>query len=132
MKTKEVVDKTGIERETLRFYESKGLLPKTNRNNAGHRIYPDNTIVRIEFISKAKHAGFTLREIKDLIDLKNKKKSCRSGRDVALLKKKQITDQMKALKEMNAILERFIKACEKNGESGLSNPCHFSFEECCS
>ena len=132
MKTKEVIDKTGLDRETLRFYETKGLLPKANRTDAGHRIYPPNILVRIDFISKAKHAGFTLKEIKDLIDLQQKKKSCRAGRNVAILKKKQINAQMKALKEMNTILERFIMECEKNGDAGLNRPCHFSFDECCS
>lgn len=131
MKTKNVTDKTGIDRETLRFYESKGLLPKLGRTESGVRIYPSNTIDRLNFIQMAKKAGFTLLEIKELIELQQSKGPCRKGRDRATLKRKEITLKIKALQKMDKVLTKFISECEKKGEIGLSKPCHFSFEECC-
>lgn len=129
MRTKEIVEKTGIERETLRFYESKGLLPESKRTESGYRIFDKDTVERIQFIMTAKQAGFTLNEIKDLIDLQKNSGPCRSSRDIAKSKRDEISNKIKALKKMDKLLIRFISECEKNGERGLSKPCHFSFDK---
>lgn len=73
MKTKEVLEISGIDRETLRFYENKGLLPKMKRTDGGYRIFPEEIINRLRFIKTAKVAGFTLKEIKELVELKRKR-----------------------------------------------------------
>lgn len=130
MRTKDVVKRTGIDRETLRFYESKGLLPKASRNESGYRNYSEQTLARIEFISKAKKAGFTLSEIMMLIELQQRRGACRSGRDVVKEKRAEIKQKIKALRDIDKILQKFISECEKNGEVGLSQPCHFSFDKC--
>lgn len=128
MQTKDIVKKTNLDRETLRFYEERGLLPKLSRTKSGYRIYSEKVLSRIKFIQKAKEAGFTLSEIKSLIDLQQNKKSCRIGRDLAKIKKTKIKEKISALKKMDKILDNFILECEKNGQEGLSKPCHFSFE----
>lgn len=128
MKTNEIVETTGLDRETLRFYESKGLLTDIKRNLSGHRIFPDNTVSRIQFIQMAKKAGFTLAEIKQLIDLQKSKESCLYSRDMAQEKRVEISQKMKALKKMDTVLVQFIKKCEKNGEASLNRPCHFTFD----
>lgn len=129
LRTKEVIEKTGVDRETLRFYESQGLLPKMNRTSSGYREYPEQTVARLEFINKAKSAGFTLAEIKSLIDLQQKRGPCRNGRDAAKEKRDEINKKIRILKEMDRILQIFIHECEKSGEAGLNRPCHFSFDE---
>lgn len=131
MKTKDITDKTGIDRETLRFYEAKGLLPKLNRTESGIRLYPLSIIERIKFIQMSKGAGFTLNEIKELIELQQSKGPCRKGRDKAIIKKTEISKKIKALQKMDKILNKFISECERSGEEGLKKPCHFSFENCC-
>ncbi len=128
MKTIEIVEATGLDRETLRFYESKGLLTDIKRNLSGHRVFPENTVSRIQFIQMAKKAGFTLAEIKQLIDLQKNKESCLRGRDMAQEKRMEISQKMKALKKMDTVLVQFIEECEKNGPAGLNRPCHFTFD----
>jgi len=130
LRTKEVIEKTGVDRETLRFYEGRGLLPKLTRKDSGYRDYPEQTVARLEFINKAKCAGFTLKEIKSLLDLQQKREPCRSVRDAAKEKREEIKTKLKALKEMDMVLQKFIHECEKDGESGLGRPCHFSFDKC--
>lgn len=131
MRMKDIVEKTHIDKETLRFYESKGLLPEAKRTESGYRIFSAETVTRIQFITTAKQAGFTLNEIKDLIDLQQDSGPCRSSRDMAKSKKIEISDKIKALKKMDKMLTSFISECEKDGEKGLNKPCHFSFEKCC-
>lgn len=128
MSPKQVTDATGIDRETLRFYEAKSLLPKAKRSSAGYRDYPVSIIDRIQFIKASKAAGFTLREIKDLIELKHKNSTCRTGRDFAIQKRQEIKNKMKALREMKKVLDYFIDSCNSNGEKGLNQKCHLSFD----
>jgi MerR family mercuric resistance operon transcriptional regulator len=52
-----------INKETLRFYEKKGLLPKPKHTDGGYRIYDERTISRLKFFGKAKELGFKLTEV---------------------------------------------------------------------
>lgn len=67
-KRKDVSELLGINNETIRFYENKGLLPHFNREENGYRIFNKEHIIRLTFILQAKDFGFTLTEIKELID----------------------------------------------------------------
>ena len=70
MQTKDIMKLTGLDRETLRFYEKKGIITIPNRTASGYRKYNDEVVERINFTLMAKEAGFTLGEIKELLDLK--------------------------------------------------------------
>jgi len=131
MRTKEVLEKSGVDRETLRFYEGKGLLPKTKRTDSGYRIFPEEIVNRLRFIKTAQGAGFTLKEIKELVELKRKGATCKTGRDLASKKREELKLKMKALKEMDKVLDCFIDACESEGEDGLKRKCHLSFDMLC-
>ncbi len=58
---------TGLNIETLRFYEKNGLIPVPMRTDAGYRLYSEDTLSRLEFIKHAKNSGFTLDEIRNLL-----------------------------------------------------------------
>ena len=55
--------------QTIRFYEREGLLPVPTRNNSGYRCYDTGDIERVTFIKSNQELGFTLGEIKQLLDL---------------------------------------------------------------
>lgn len=129
MQIKEIIQQTGLNRETLRFYESKGLLPEARRTEAGYRLFPPAILPRIHFILQAQRAGFTLAEIKELIDFKKNGVSCREGREFAMRKKNEIAEKLKSLKVMEKLLSEFVRKCENRGEKGLTRPCHFSFDQ---
>jgi len=65
-KIKDVADRSGFSAATLRYYEEIGLLPEASRTPAGYRLYDDQTLERLAFISRAKQLGCTLDEIADL------------------------------------------------------------------
>lgn len=70
----ELARRAGVNKETVRFYESKGLLTPPERresgfHSAGYRQYADETVLLIKMIKQLKQLGFTLREIKLLFDL---------------------------------------------------------------
>ncbi len=73
MKIKEFSDRTGLSRDTIRFYEKMGLIPKPKRNKSGYREYDESMVIKTKMVSRAKELGFSLAEIKDLSKLLNNK-----------------------------------------------------------
>ncbi len=65
----ELSQKTGVSKDTLRFYEKAGLLNSTNkRGENNYRNYDDEAVLRLEFIKHGKALGFTLGEIRKAMD----------------------------------------------------------------
>lgn len=64
----QVAEAAGINRETLRYYERRGLLVPPERTLGGHRLYPPETVTVLRVIKAAQRLGFTLDEVADLIE----------------------------------------------------------------
>jgi len=60
----------GVKADTIRFYEKRKLLPKPERSAAGYRIYDSAAADRVQFIKKAQALGFSLQEIRRILDLR--------------------------------------------------------------
>lgn len=71
MSSGEVARAAGVNVETLRFYERRGLLPKPGRTVSGHRRYGAVTLERIQLIKRAQALGFSLPEIATLLEAMN-------------------------------------------------------------
>lgn len=67
MKIGELAKRTGLAPSTIRFYESKGLLPSAGRKSNGYREYPLETVALLSIITNAQQTGFTLDEIKQVL-----------------------------------------------------------------
>lgn len=59
---------TGTNTNTIRYYESQGLMLTAQRSESGYRVYSDEDAMRINFIQKAKLIGLSLTEIRDILD----------------------------------------------------------------
>ncbi len=70
LKTGELARRAGVNVETLRFYERKGLLPVPPRRPSGYREYPPGDVRRIRFIRRAQDLGFSLGEIRELLAIR--------------------------------------------------------------
>src|SRR3981081_968940 len=57
----------GVNLETVRYYERRGLLPKPPRSASGYRLFPAEAARRLRFIRRAQELGFSLREIRELL-----------------------------------------------------------------
>lgn len=107
----------GVGVETVRFYERQGLVPRPRRQVVGYRQYPLETVDRLRFIRRAKGLGFTLREIRELLDLRfDGTTKCSDMKHRAETKVKDIDDRIKALKQMRKTLNSLAKAC--SGRAG--------------
>ncbi|HTJ38547.1 MAG TPA: MerR family transcriptional regulator [Dactylosporangium sp.] len=67
LRTGEVAERAGVNIQTLRYYERRGLLAEPLRTPGGHRLYPPDTVTLLTAIKAAQRLGFTLDEVADLL-----------------------------------------------------------------
>lgn len=68
LRSGQVAAAAGVNLQTLRYYERRGLLTEPRRSLGGHRIYPPETVTVLRVIKAAQRLGFTLGEVADLLD----------------------------------------------------------------
>jgi Cu(I)-responsive transcriptional regulator len=91
-------EETGFSIQTIRYYESLGLLPAPDRSDSGYRKYDESYLQHINFIKNAKNMGFSLDEIKELIHLKSSNDAL--GKDVKHMVKLKMEELAKQIKEL--------------------------------
>lgn len=111
-----VAKAAGVNLETIRFYERRGLLPEPPRTDGGYRVFPPETIRRIRFIKRAQELGFSLREIQELLALRvDSRTSCADVRRRAQAKIADVEQKMRALQVIRKALVRLTAACTGRG-----------------
>jgi MerR family mercuric resistance operon transcriptional regulator len=109
----------GVNVETIRFYERKGLLPKPSSQRLVRR-YGAQDVKRVKFVIAAKSLGFTLNEIGSLLKLEDGK-HCHEVRDLAVLKLQDVRGKIATLQNMESALGRVIAGCCTTEQDGF---CH--------
>ena len=113
----ELAQRAGVGVETVRFYERKGLIAQPARPAAGFRAYPQDVIARLGFVHEAKQLGFTLKEIRDLLRLRdNPRTDAAAVRGRAAAKLAQIEDGIKKFQRMSVTLQDLLSRCPGGGE----------------
>jgi len=134
--TADVMRVYDLGRNTLRLYEEIGLLTGMNRTESGYREYEIRHLEDLKFILEAKKVGFTLNEIKDLLEVvrEHKKVTCGTVSSEVSEKVDEIDIQIKTLKAKKLFLADFLKTCgSKNKESECNvMAVGFSKSACCS
>src|SRR5262252_9659941 len=69
MQTHEVAERAGVNAQTLRYYERRGLLAEPPRSPAGYRDYPPAAVEVLRFVKRSQELGFTLAEVEELLSL---------------------------------------------------------------
>ena len=106
----------GVGAESLRFYEQQGLLEKPARNEAGYRIYAGGDLERLQFIRRAQDLGFSLQDIKQLLQLTGNIKTPRKTvRDFAEARLVVIRQKISDLQAMEKSLSRLVTQCSGKG-----------------
>lgn len=112
MRIGKVAAEAGVNVQTLRYYERRGLLPEPERGTSGYRAYDPDTVRLVRFIKRAQELGFTLREIEDLLELRQ---SPRRGADVRALAAAKVSDiehRIRQLRAMRSALWGLVEACD--------------------
>ena len=101
----------GVNVETVRFYERKGLVEQPRSPEHGFRRYDHGVVDRIRFIKRAQELGFTLAEVDELLSLQDVG-SCGDVRPVAEEKLAQVRAKLRDLHRVRRALEEYLVACE--------------------
>jgi DNA-binding transcriptional MerR regulator len=98
----------GVNVETIRYYERRGLLLPPRRSQSGYRLYGDDDRWRLAFIRRAKDLGFTLTEIAELLG----HGTVMDVLTAAQAKLDQVDRDMASLARLRAQLQQLVRTCE--------------------
>ena len=98
--------------QTLRYYESEGLLTPTERTPGGQRRYSEADKRRLHFIRHAREFGFSVDQIRELLDLAaDRERSCTEIDEVARRHRELVRRRIQMLTELERELDRMIGEC---------------------
>jgi MerR family mercuric resistance operon transcriptional regulator len=110
-----LASEAGVNVETVRYYHRRGLLPQPARPASGVRRYAISDAERLRFIKRAQAMGFTLEEIKSLLELRTNR-TCHATRALAIGKLEQIEMQIENLRRLRDELAGLVEACNTNSD----------------
>jgi MerR family mercuric resistance operon transcriptional regulator len=109
----ELSKKTGVNKETIRYYEKIGLVRKPARTANGYRVYDVDHVKRLSFIKRCRELGFTLKEIAALLDLVDGGRyTCGEIREHTVTHLKDVDDKIRDLRRMQRTLREMVSECE--------------------
>ena len=115
MRIGEVAEHAGVNVQTLRYYERRGLLAEPERTAAGYRLYPGEVIQVVRFIKRAQELGFSLDEIDRLLELRNDRvSSCDDVRGLALEKIAAVDEKVRRLSALKDALDHLVQHCDED------------------
>lgn len=111
--TGQIAKEAGVDKETVRYYERRGLIGPFRRSAGGYRQYPHDTVRRIRFIKRAQEVGFSLKEIRSLLEIRvSVASTCADVRKEASAKVDDIRSKIRRLSAMEEILVELMRRCE--------------------
>ena len=109
----EVSKRSGVNIETIRYYERLGLLPEPQRAANGRRVFEGEHLKRLIFIRRARAMGFSQDEVRALLVLADGgAKSCGEVRDIAKVHLRSIREKIADLNKMERVLSDTVSRCK--------------------
>jgi Hg(II)-responsive transcriptional regulator len=110
----EAADRAGVNVQTLRYYERRGLLPAPRRRASGYRDVPEDAVRRVRFIKRAQELGFTLEEVAELLKLRTVGRANRARvRAMAERRVEQIDRKIAELGALRDALRVLVHRCHE-------------------
>ncbi len=117
-----VAQQVGLQIETIRFYEKRGLIEDPPRSPSGYRRYPEEIVDRLRFIVSAKQLGFSLAEIEDLLKISGQSDPTCSEVETRLQEQiAAVEERIRALQRVSQTLTELVQQCHKKA-SGTGCP----------
>ncbi|MCY4756764.1 Hg(II)-responsive transcriptional regulator [Pelomonas aquatica] len=112
-----LADEAGVNVETIRYYQRRGLMAEPDKPMGGHRRYDPAAIKRVRFIKRAQVLGFTLEEVGSLLAL-DEACACAETRELATHKLQVIEDKLADLRAMRKALTALLQQCDTGEAQG--------------
>lgn len=114
----ELAKKANVSVDTIRYYEREKLIEPVFVRDSGYREFDKNSVETICFVIRAKDLGFSLKEIRGLLKLKNSPDTkCGEVKTLAEIKLADVTAKISALKVMKKDLNRLLNECTDTAAS---------------
>ena len=109
---------TEVRADTVRYYERIGMIGEAERTGAGYRKFDEQAAERVRFIKNAQGMGFTLDEIKQLLELASDEgaSDCSAVRDFAREKAADLEKQIRQMRAFKRELEALADSCPGEGQ----------------
>lgn len=108
----ELSEQTGVNTETIRYYERIKIIPAPPRTAGGRRVYDSNHLRILAFVRRARELGFSLEEVRALIRLGGPANaSCRQVRDIATHHLEDIRTKIADLRKLERLLAKTVARC---------------------
>ncbi len=109
--------RTGVNIETIRYYERIGLLPVALRRGR-YRFYGGTDVARLGFVRRSRELGFSIKEVRALLDLSaGGHESCSEARDLAAVHLRDVRTRIVDLRRMERTLATTVRACDAGENS---------------
>lgn len=105
-----LAEETGVHFETIRYYQRLGLMPTPPRPRGSVRRYTSDSVERLRFIRRAQGLGFSLDEVKLLLELATGE-HCAETRTLAQRKLRIVEEKIGELRRIEAALQKLVRAC---------------------
>ena len=107
-----VAKRAGVNIQTIRYYERRGLVFPDGHRDSGYRLYGEEAVRKLRFIRNAQDLGFPLDEIAKLLRLRiGRKIQCGKVKKQAQARLKIVQDKIAGLGAMERVLQRLIRTC---------------------
>jgi DNA-binding transcriptional MerR regulator len=113
MQIGEVSRLTALSVDAIRFYERSSLLPKPPRTVGRFRLYTNGDVARLNFIQKMHNLGFSLREVRQILDLReNRLDPCKEVSELVKAKVTEVRSKIRELKTLESELVAGLRKCD--------------------
>jgi Hg(II)-responsive transcriptional regulator len=104
----------GVNIQTVRYYERRRLLTPALRRESGYRVYREDALQKLRFIKNAQELGFSLEEIRSLLQLRSAEKaSCEKVQKKAAEHARDVAERIERLRAMERVLLQLVRTCQK-------------------
>jgi MerR family mercuric resistance operon transcriptional regulator len=114
MQIGEVAKLTALTVDAIRFYERRSLLPKAPRTAGRFRLYTNHDVARLGFIRQMQGLGFSLTEIRQLLELReHHRDACLEVRDLLKAKLEKVRSKIRELEQLERELALDLRKCNR-------------------
>ncbi|MHA7964695.1 MerR family transcriptional regulator [Paenibacillus sp. CAU 1782] len=105
--------RSGVSAATIRFYEDSGVLPPPKRGENGYRLYGEDYLIKLKFITYTRALGYRLKEIKEILDQLSRAESGVDLRRLVAERMRAIEEHIALLQNMHAMLGQLLSTDEE-------------------